>query len=138
MRCRMKRLVILTAILALLSVGEGYCQSISQARAYAGAIEQAHNSGMNNQKYAAVYNCYLECLSIVENRTPDSADYNEAKELLKNIWRHLFNGVVFYQKTSDKNTAEYARAFVDIPLMDIFAKEREMMLNTSAGGGKTI
>ncbi len=138
MRCRMKRLVILTAILALLSVGEGYCQSISQARAYAGAIEQAHNSGMNNQKYAAVYNCYLECLSIVENRTPDSADYNEAKELLKHIWSHLFNGVVFYQKTSDKNTAEYARAFVDIPLMDIFAKEREMMLNTSAGGGKTI
>ena len=135
----MKRyIIILTTLLSIATVQSGYCQSISQARTYYNKGQQAKEAGLSEQRFEAAYNCYLECVDILESERKDSAPYLEAKNLIKSAWAELYNGVAFYANTkSARVCAEYARAFVDVTNMAAMADEREAMLNMSPGP-KTI
>lgn len=129
-----KFILFLTAILSFASVHQGYCQSISQARTYYNKNQQAKTAGLSEQRFEAVYNCYMECVSILESERKDSAAFLEAKRLIQSCWSELLSGVIFYKDSPSARTcAEYARAFIDTINMDALADVRESMLNTSTG-----
>lgn len=129
-----KFILFLTAILSFASVHQGYCQSISQARTYYNKNQQAKTAGLSEQRFEAVYNCYLECVSILESERKDSAAFLEAKRMIQSCWPELLSGVIFYKDSPSARTcAEYARAFIDTINMDALADVRESMLNTSTG-----
>ena len=129
-----KFILFLTAILSFASVHQGYCQSISQARTYYNKNQQAKTAGLSEQRFEAVYNCYMECVSILESERKDSAAFLEAKRLIQSCWPELLRGVIFYKDSPSARTcAEYARAFIDTINMDALADVRESMLNTSTG-----
>lgn len=73
--------------------------------------------------YNAAYNCYSECLSLVDVKNSGTSQYQEAKELLKNIWSHLYNGAAYYQQKSASSSLDFAKAYVDMPNLPAFSRD---------------
>lgn len=73
--------------------------------------------------YNAAYNCYSECLSLVDVKNSGTSQYQEAKELLKNIWSHLYNGAAYYQQKSASTSLDFAKAYVDMPNLPAFIRD---------------
>lgn len=67
------------------------------------------------------YECFVQGCEALEVQTPDSKEWHQAKEVLRDVTRDLLAGAFFYSKSGDKDKmTEFARAYLDISLLDAF------------------
>lgn len=119
----MKRVIFCLSVLLLTAIGTK-AQSISQAKSYyAKFLTSSGVPGKETEMYNAVYNCYTECLSLVDTRYAGTQSYSDAKEILKNIWVYLYNGAAYFQRRSARTSVEFAKAYVDMPDLPVFARD---------------
>lgn len=120
----MKRIILCLSVILLTLPHEASSQSLSQAKAYyASFLKSSGVAGMEANMYNAVYNCYTECLSLVDQRYAGTSSYTEAKDMLKNIWVYLYNGAAYYQRKSSRTSLEFAKAYVDVPDLPAFSRD---------------
>ncbi len=74
---------------------------------------------------AALYNslneCYEQHIALAGSVRAGTEDYRMLRDHLKNMWPYFQNGAAYFsQKGMNSNAVIFARAYVDIPMMDIF------------------
>lgn len=120
----MKRVILCLSVLFLTVTYGAHGQSISQAKSYyAKFLTSSGIAGREAEMYNAVYNCYTECLALVDMKYAGTQSYSDAKEMLQNIWAYLYNGAAYFQRKSAKTSVEFAKAYVDIPDLPAFARD---------------
>lgn len=84
-----------------------------------------NNSGGNKaEMYQALHTCYQGYLNIVKSKT-QGADYNQARESLKIIYPYLQSAAGYYSQNNNQRMATFfARAYVDMPMLDAFRDEQ--------------
>ena len=130
----MKKIItILVALISVMHVESGYCQSVSQMRTYYNQMVQLNSSGQKELLYETTYNCYLECVSLLESLNPNTAEFLETQDTMRSVWTYLINGASYYQTATHRVAADIFRAVCDIVEMEPMAKYRETLLNMNMG-----
>ena len=112
---------------ALMCWGACFCKISGQTLAQAGNSYETFNKlrlqgASDTDVYTALLNCYKEYSSVLENAKVNTPEYVESKKKLREIYPFLQNGAAFFSSKGQQNNAlVFARAFMDIPLMDAFA-----------------
>ena len=120
----MKRLFFVLLIALISSVSSAvHAQTIKQAKEQYEQFLQMRVAGNSNaDMYIILYRCYTNYLSILNTTTKGSVDYSDAKTGLTDIHPHLYNGAVYFNAHRDTNYETlFARAYIDITLMDAFS-----------------
>lgn len=119
----------------LLSIGLLVCSCIACQSVRAQSLDKAITEyktfvRLNNENadkgtlYATLYNCYKECVAVLNSATPGSASYEQAKSTLRDIQPYLQNGAIYNsQKGNQQNALLMAQAYIDVPLMEAFSTE---------------
>ncbi len=116
-------------LLSILVVG-ALCSSLSAQNlssataAYQRFVQLNNSGGSRDEMFTSLYQAYLGYTDVLKNSTQVSSGVMEAKQALRNIRPYLQNGAVHYSQKGVQRTAlQFARAFVDIPLMEQFSSE---------------
>ncbi len=118
----MKRILILSLTLLLLSAERCAAQSFAEAESAMKEFVQLYEAGGNNrgEAYKKLLACYAGFVSVVSTQTA-TPEYSKAHESLKIIYPYLHNAAAFYSQRGDQQTAAFfARACVDMPKMPAF------------------
>lgn len=121
----MKRQATILACILAFSITCG-AQTIGPAKAkYAQFCQTSSSSADKTQCYIQLYDCYKSCMSYVEGGNISDGHLQECKQILRNIWNPLQDAAIYWsQKGSSSNALTFARAHVNIPLMNIFNGEQ--------------
>ena len=100
-------------------------QSVEQSDMALKEFVRLNNSGGNKaDMYRALQTCYQGYINIVKSNSRE-ADYNQARESLKIIYPYLQNAAGYYSQNNDQRMATFfARAYVDMPMLDAFRDEQ--------------
>lgn len=100
-------------------------QSLDKATAgYRNFVRLNSENADKASVYAALYQCYKDYLSVLNNAASATPAYQQAKTGLRNIYPYLQNGAIFNsQKGNQQNALLFAQAYMDIPLMGAFRGE---------------
>lgn len=100
-------------------------QSIEKAEAsYRNFVRLNNENADKANVYAALYQCYKDFLSALQQAQPQTSACQQAKTGLRDIYPYLQNGAIFNsQKGNQQNALLFAQAYMDIPLMDAFQGE---------------
>nr|MBP7471916.1 caspase family protein [Prevotella sp.] len=83
-----------------------------------------NTNGDRTTMFNMLYTCYTDYVAIINHSSKGSDTYNQAKVALKTIYPYLQNGAGFFsQNGNQQNATAFARACVDLPLMDAFIGE---------------
>ncbi len=70
------------------------------------------------------YECFEQGCEALAAQTPDSKEWYQAKEVLRDVSRDLLAGAFFYSRNGNQpDMTRFARAFLDISLLDAFKGE---------------
>lgn len=70
------------------------------------------------------YDCYQQAVEAIDAQVRDSKEWYQAKEILRDLSRDLIAGAFFYSKnTNQAEMTKFARAYLDISLLDAFKGE---------------
>ena len=100
-------------------------QSAEQSDIALKEFVRLNNSGGNKaEMFRALQTCYQGYISIVKGN-PQEPDYNQARESLIIIYPYLQNAAGYYSQNNDQRMATwFARAYVDMPMLDAFRDEQ--------------
>ena len=104
---------------------EASAQTVEQSEAALKEFVRLNNGGGNrSDMYQALQVCYQGYLNVV-NAGPSHGSYEQARESLKLIYPYLQSAAGFYSQNGDQRRATwFARACIDMPLLDAFRDER--------------
>ena len=78
-----------------------------------------NTNGDRATMFNTLYTCYTGYVAVINRSSKGSESYNQAKVSLKTIYPYLQNGAGFFsQNGNQQNATAFARACVDLPLMD--------------------
>lgn len=99
-------------------------QSVEQSDVALKEFVRLNNSGGNKtEMYRALQTCYQGYINVIKTNS-QGADYNQARESLKIIYPYLQNAAGYYSQNNDQRMATFfARAYVDMPMLDAFRDE---------------
>lgn len=90
--------------------------------AYSQFTALASDGGDKDTLYNTLNKCYEEHIAIVGNVRAGTEEYHMVRDHLKIMWPYFQNGAAYFsQKGMNSNAVIFAQAYVDIPMMDIFA-----------------
>lgn len=70
------------------------------------------------------YSCYLGAVEALDAQQPESKEWAQAKEVLRDNRRDILAGAFYYSKEGNQaEMSKFARAYLDISLMDAFKNE---------------
>src|SRR5574344_69757 len=100
-------------------------QTVQQAdAAFKEFVRLNNNGGDRSQMFASLYTCYQDYVAVLKSASSGSPSYIQAKNALKTIYPYLQNGAGFYSQNGDQaHATQFAKAYVDMPLMDQFRGE---------------
>lgn len=112
------RVIVLTVLIAGAISSQG--QSMSKADAdFKEFVKQSSTGGNKEQMYNHLYNSYTGYLAVLKKSPRGTSNYQNAKSALRTLHPYLQNGAGYYSEMSnDEKGVLFARAFVDIPLLD--------------------
>lgn len=115
-----KRIIlILEAIVVFYSALSA--QTMEQAvAAYHKFVALQNSSVTEDELFQSLEDCYRQSVSLAERVKPNSEDEMTLRNQLKTIRPYLVNGAAFYQHTNAAKSLAFAKAYMDIPMMDIF------------------
>lgn len=64
--------------------------------------------------------CYRSCAILAESVKPNSEEEMTLRTQLRTIRPYMVNGAAYYQRTSPSKSLAFAKAYMDIPMMEIF------------------
>ncbi len=117
--------IVLTLLCLNLFVARTNAQTIDQASASFQEFNRLRlTGGTKEDVYTALYKSYKEYAAIVVKSAPNSSDYLQAKNGLREVYPFLQEGARYYSSKGDNKTGlMFAQSFMDIPLMNAFRGE---------------
>ena len=121
-----KLLAAITLFCACTCVLHVQAQSIETAATSYQQFTTLRNSGANkNAMYDALYKGYQEFMAVLDASEPNSPEYIQAKNALREIQPQMKFGAFYYSNNGNSaNALRFCQAYIDIPLMPIFKGER--------------
>ena len=121
-----KEIILFTLFICCgLSISPLIAQSLDKATAsYRNFVRLNSENADKASIYGTLYQCYKDYLSVLNNASPGTPAFQQAKTGLRNIYPYLQNGAIFNsQKGNQQNALLFAQAFMDVPLMNAFRGE---------------
>lgn len=119
----MRRLLLCLVMMAISLLANG--QSIDSAKeAYTRFTTLAAGGGDKGALYNALNKCYEEHIALAASVRTGTEEYQMVRDHLRTIWPYFQNGAAYFsQNGMNSNAVIFARAYVDIPMMELFRGE---------------
>ena len=119
------RLLLIASMIFMVSVHQLDAQTLSKAEESFAQFNKLRASGATeNAIYDALYVCYADFVSVLENAPAASADYAAAKRALREILPFLQMGAAWNSNHGQPDKAlRFAQTFMDVPLMPAFQND---------------
>src|SRR5574344_964993 len=100
-------------------------QTVQEADAAFKEFVRLNNMGGDRTSmFNTLFTCYTDYVAVINRSSKGSDAFNQAKTALKTIYPYLSNGAGFFsQNGNQQNATLFARAGVDLPLMEAFSGE---------------